>query len=205
MSEKFDWSKHHRSVCKTDKEIINAIINLHNNGNNFTLDPTYSKGVFWKGLESPPIRFDINPQIDGVEMADCRKLPLENSSISSIMFDPPFIIRESKKESKGVIHNRFSSYKSVEELWSFYNDALKEFHRILDRKGILAFKCQDTISGGKEYWSHVEIINMAYEIGFKLKDLFILYRGDNVLFSPNMKKQKHARKTHCYYLVLEKI
>jgi tRNA G10 N-methylase Trm11 len=187
----------------SDQEIISAIINLHNNGNAFDVDPTYSKGVFWKGLETPKYKFDINPQVDEVQQASATDLPLEDSSVNSVMFDPPFVVRV-KSEAKGIIHNRFSSFTSIPSLWEFYRESLKEFYRILKPSGIVAFKCQDTIDGGKEYWSHFEIMKYAFELGYKVKDTFILYRGDNVLFSPNMKIQKHARKTHCYYLVLEK-
>lgn len=204
MTNKVDWSKHYRTVMSSDQEIITAVINLHNGGRNFDVDPTYSKGVFWKGLTPPKYKFDINPQVDGVEKASAHQLPLDTESVDSVMFDPPFVVRV-KSEAKGIIHNRFSSFTSIPALWEFYRCALLEFHRILKPKGIVAFKCQDTIDGGKEYWSHFEVMKYAFEIGFKVKDLFILYRGDNVLFSPNMKVQKHARKTHCYYIVLEKL
>lgn len=198
-----DWSKHYRTVNKSDGEIIKAIIDLYNGGNDFEVDPTYSKGRFWKGLNSPKLKFDLNPVLPEVVQASADKLPLESKSVSSIMFDPPFVVR-AKSEVKGIIHNRFSSFRSIKQLWEFYYEALKEFHRILKSGGIVAVKCQDTIDSSKEYWSHFEIMKYAFELGYVVKDLFILYRGDNVLFSPNMKIQQHARKTHCYYIVLEK-
>lgn len=204
VKQKIDWSSYARTVNNNDQDIIKAIIRIHNGGRNFDVDPTYSKGIFWKGLTPPELRFDINPQADGVQQASATNLPLEEGSVGSIMFDPPFVVRVDTAEPNGIIHNRFSSFRSIPELWDFYYNALREFHRILRPGGIVAFKCQDTIDGGKEYWSHFEIMKYAFELGYKVKDLFILYRGDNVLFSPNMKIQKHARKTHCYYLVLEK-
>lgn len=204
LEEKVDWSLHVRTVNPTDQDIIKAIIKLFLKGKNFEVDPTYSKGVFWKGLVPPKLKYDINPKVDMVERASATELPLEDESVESIMFDPPFVVRVDSAEPNGIIHNRFSSFRSIPELWEFYYNALKEFHRVLKPKGIVAFKCQDTIDGGKEYWSHYEIMKYAFELGYKVKDIFILYRGDNVLFSPNMKMQQHARKTHCYYIVLEK-
>jgi hypothetical protein len=59
------------------------------------------------------------------------------------------------------------------------------------------------VSSGKQYLSHVEIINMAREIGFYAKDLFIL-EAKNRLIDPRIKKQQHARKFHSYFLVFEK-
>lgn len=204
MEEKFDWSGHFRTVMHTDQDIIQAITQLHNNGEEFELDPTYSKGVFWKGLTPPKLKFDLFPQAGNTVKASADELPLKSSSIKSIMFDPPFVVRDVSKPHTGIIANRFWAFKTVRNLWEFYDRALAEFHRILKKKGIVAFKCQDLVTGGKQWISHFEIMKSAEKHGFHIKDIFILYRGDNVMFSPNMKKQKHARKTHCYYIVLEK-
>jgi len=51
--------------------------------------------------------------------------------------------------------------------------------------------------------SHAKIIVDAQRIGFYIKDLFILGRN-NIMWSPNMEHQQHARKNHCYFLVLQK-
>lgn len=204
MSEKFDWSGHYRTVMRSDQEIIKAIIDLHNNGNNFDLDPTYSKGVFWKGLIPPAMKSDLFPKTEDTIQASADNLPLESESLSSIMFDPPFVVRDVSKKHTGIIANRFWAFRSVPELWEFYDRSLKEFNRILKKGGIVAFKCQDLVTNGRQWISHFEIMKSAEKYGYHIKDIFILYRGDHVLFSPNMKKQKHARKTHCYYIVLEK-
>ena len=198
------WSDYAVTVSYSDDEIIRMIISLHNNGKSFDCDPTYSKGVFWQGLPQPKYKFDIAPQIDGVQQADARQLPLANGSISSLMFDPPFVAKNTQdREPNGIIEMRFSGYKSVPDLWSFYQEALIEFYRVLEVDGVLAFKCQDMVSGGKQHWSHVEIYNMAKAMGFYAKDLFILVRN-NVLWSPNMENQQHARKNHSFYWVFKK-
>jgi len=61
----------------------------------------------------------------------------------------------------------------------------------------------DTVSGGINYMSHAKVMLEAQRAGFYIKDLFILGRK-NILWSPNMKNQQHARKNHCYFLVLQK-
>lgn len=198
-----DWSQHVRTVNTTDQEIIQAIIKLHNNGQDFEVDPTYSTGRFWQGLIPPALKFDINPQAEGVVAASADNLPLGEESVSSVMFDPPFVVRV-RSEAKGIIHNRFSSFTSVQSLWEFYDRALEEFWRILKWGGIVAFKCQDTIDGGTEYWSHYEIMKKAESLGYRCMDIFILH-NPHVLFSPNMAVQQHARKTHSYYLVFKKV
>lgn len=200
-----DWSNHVRSSSTDEKYIIESIIRLHNSGNPFDVDPCYSIGRFWKGLPQPKYKFDINPQTDGVVQTSADKLPLENDSVSSVMFDPPFLARAHNKngELSGKIAMRFSSFKSIPELWGFYYSALREFNRILKTGGIVAFKCQDLCNSGRQWFSHYEIMKYAEQIGYYFQDLFVL-SGRNPMFSPNMKNQKNARKNHCYFLVLRK-
>lgn len=197
-----DWNNHIRSSSKDEKHIIESIIKLHNQGRPFDVDPCYSIGRFWTGLPQPRLKFDIAPQVEGVVQASADTLPLENDSVHSVMFDPPFVVRESPS-TNGKIANRFSSFKDIPSLWGFYQSALREFWRILQTGGIVAFKCQDTTSWHTQWMSHYEIMKYAEEIGYYFQDLFILTR-DNVMFSPNMAKQQNARKNHCYFIVLRK-
>ena len=201
----FQWSELAVSLTNNERNIIRWIMLLHNDGKPFDVDPTYSTGRFWDGIPKPRHRFDINPQVEGVTQADARAIPLPDASVRSIMFDPPFVIKDCvNREMTGIIEKRFSGYKSHIELWSFYEDALKEFKRLLERGGIVAFKCQDTVNGGKQYMSHFEVMKQAERLGFYCKDLFILGRT-NVLWSPNMANQQHARKNHCYFIVFQAV
>ena len=90
------------------------------------------------------------------------------------------------------------------ELHQFYVDSMKELHRILKQDGILIFKCQDKVSSGKQYMSHVFIMNKAVEIGFYPKDLFILLSKNRLTAEWQAKNQKNARKFHCYFWVFQK-
>ena len=193
-----------KSVSYSQEEILNWIIQLYC-PEGFDLDPTYSKGVFYKNISPPRLKYDLNPQIDGVQQADCTNLPLETRSLKSIVFDPPFVAAIPKNKATGIITTRFGYYRNVQtELWGMYRKALQEFYRILRLDGVLIFKCQDTIDSCKQYLSHVEIINMAISLGFYAKDLFVLLAKSR-LMSPNMRKQQHARKFHCYFLVFKKM
>ncbi len=193
-----------KSISYDQEEILKWIIDLYC-PNGFELDPTYSKGVFYRNIQKPKLKFDLEPQVEGVRQADCRNLPLENNSIDSIVFDPPFVAAIPKTIATGIITKRFGYYRSIQNhLWSMYQDALKEFYRILKPKGVLVFKCQDTIDSSKQYLSHVEIINVAVGLGFYSKDLFVLLAKSR-LMSPNMRIQQHARKFHSYFLVFQKI
>jgi len=190
------------TVSSDQGEILNNICRLYCLSG-FDLDPTYSTGVFYKNVPKPKLKFDLNPQSLGVTKCDCRHLPLADSSLNSIVFDPPFICGSRKNGKPGIIKERFGYYKNVPELLRFYEDALTEFYRLLAPEGILIFKCQDTIESGKQYLNHVSIINYASDIGFYPLDLFILLTR-SVLISPNMLNQQHARKSHSYFLVFRK-
>ena len=88
----------------------------------------------------------------------------------------------------------------MNELFEMYHGALDEFKRVLAPKGVLVFKCQDTVSCSKQYFSHVEIINYAISIGLYAKDMFVLV-ANNRIIDPKIKKQQHCRKFHSYFLV----
>lgn len=167
-----EWSDKAVSLNYNESAIIAAIIKLYNADQPFAVDATYSTGRMWAKLPQPLLRFDLYPQIDGVQQADARALPLASASIGSIMFDPPFVMKDTTNRiPNGIIECRFAGYKSAAELWSMYGDALAEFHRVLAPGGIVAFKCQDVVSSGRQWWSHIKVYEMATALGFTARDL----------------------------------
>jgi len=197
-----------KSVYDNEEVIIDAILKLHCT-HAIQLDPTYSKGNFYKGkIKQPKLKYDLYPQSDDVIKANAESLPIENNSLHTIMFDPPFLATKGpslkKKDNSNRINKRFGVYPTEIELHTFYINALKEFYRILDKNGILIFKCQDKVSSGKQYLSHVFIINEAEKLGFYTKDIFILLAKMRIVADWQKKNQKHCRKFHSYFIVFEK-
>jgi tRNA G10 N-methylase Trm11 len=193
-----------KSISYDQHEIIQNILDLHC-PQGIELDPTYSKGVFYKNakISEPLEKFDLYPQTEDTLQADACNLPHLDGQISSIMFDPPFIAGHTKNKPSGIMGERFHGFRYVKDLWEWYDKCLAEFYRVLDKKGILIFKCQDTVSSGKQHLSHVHIINEAEKLGFYTKDLFILL-AKNRIQGHNHANQKHARKFHSYFIVFEK-
>lgn len=183
-------------------KIIRDILRLYNNGNPFHVDCTYSKGVFYKKLPQPLLKFDLAPQHPDVTEASADNLPLEEGSVHSIMFDPPFMPTKSPN-NPGKIKQRFTAFNSVEEMWDLYRGAMKEFWRVLIPGGIVVVKCQDTVSSGENFFSHYEIEKYAREMGFTQLDLFVL-GSKHVLISSKWKTQRHARKNHSFFLVFQR-
>ena len=194
-----------KSIGENQQEIIDNILSLHCE-TEIELDPTYSKGGFYKNREKPRLRFDILDLPD-CQIADCQSLPIEDGSISTMMFDPPFLATKGPSlevnDDWNKINKRFGVFPTEKLLHTFYQKSLQEFHRILRKNGILIFKCQDKVSSGKQYLSHIFIINEAVRIGFYPKDLFILL-AKNRLVADWQKNQKNARKFHSYFIVFQK-
>jgi len=192
-----------KTISYNQIEIIKDIVSLHTGY--IELDPTYSKGNFYKDglIKEPHYKYDLFPQREGVIESDAAALPLQDSFIKCMMFDPPFIVGNTTGKPSGKIAQRFGAFRYIKDLWAWYDLCLIEFYRIIKPKGYLIFKCQDTVSSGKQYLSHIHIINEAEKLGFYTKDLFVLL-AKNRIIGHNHKNQKHARKFHSYFLVFEK-
>lgn len=199
-----------KSISYDQGEILRGILRLHVKNQKIDCDPTYSIGNFYKntGVDDPEYKFDIDPKVEGVLQGDSRDLPLDDCSINCLMFDPPFLATTGKSLSDdgngNIINKRFGVYPSEKELHQFYIDSLKEIHRVLADKGILIFKCQDKVSSGKQYMTHVFVMNEAIKAGFYPKDLFILLAKNRLVADWQAKGQKNARKFHSYFWVFEK-
>ena len=140
--------------------------------------------------------------------ADSRNLPLPDASIGCMMFDPPFLATKgpslTANHNGNIINKRFGVYPTEKDLHSFYVDSLKEAYRVLHPGGILIFKCQDKVSSGKQYMSHVFIANQAVKNGFYPKDLFILLAKNRIIANWQINNQKNSRKYHSYFWVFKK-
>lgn len=203
ISDRLVWAKDTiaYSLSFDQDRIIKDIMRLYLKGQPFDADVTYSTGKMWKNLPQPAYKYDIEPQTDDTIQASCDQLPIEQESLRSIMFDPPFIPSHSPGNA-GKIKGRFSSFKNLDEMLWLYNKALGEFLRVLVPGGVLVFKCQDQVSSGKNHIVHVDIINFARAYQYQQLDLFVL-GSHHTMTSSTWKTQQHARKNHCYFLVFQ--
>ena len=184
-----------RSVGENQHHILRDIVDLYI-PDGIECDVTYSKGVFYKdsAIDEPTYKFDLFPQTPDPVLSRAEDLPLEDGSISSLVFDPPFMAGFTKEHPTGLMGERFYGYPYVSHLWMWYDQCLVEFHRVLKPKGVLVFKCQDTVSSGKNWFSHVHIMNQAVKAGFYPRDLFVLTAKARIIGANHHGKQKPARK-----------
>lgn len=202
-------------------EVFPNILELHVPVGSIVADVTWGKGVFWQNVPKDKYKLLATDISTGV---DCRKLPYQNQSIDCVVLDPPymegFYRKEASQKAGSGTHYSFSdAYSNGNEInedtenigtkkWhaavtDIYFKAGKEAYRILRKDGILIVKCQDEVSAGKQWLTHVEIINEYEKNGYYTKDLFVVMRTNKPSVS-RLKKQVHARKNHSYFLVFTK-
>lgn len=197
-----------KSVYTSNYDAIVNIMHLYKI-ERFDLDCTYSKGSFWKDLPGPVNKTDLLPVNNTVIEANSENLPFDDGSMKSIMYDPPFVVAgasyKGNKEGSSIIAKRFEGYTNYDDLMENYYKTLKELHRVCEKDGLVVMKCQDTVSGGKNHFTHSMIMNMAMDIGFYPRDLFILHNKVRInSFGTKWTKQEHARKYHSYFIILQK-
>jgi len=188
-----------RSVSDNQSDILLGIMKLYC-PSGFEVDATYGGGGFYRDgrVPVPRLLFDLAPRQQGIVQADCRRLPLERRSVGSVLFDPPFLHHGGKN---GVMQRLYSSYHNQRELLAMYEEALGEFHRVLQLDGVLTFKCQDVIEAGQQRMTHCEVWRLATAAGFDVLDLFVLLAKSKIGKWP---RQLHARKWHSYFWCLQK-
>ena len=208
-----------RSTSYDQKEILSNIIKLHNNGEPFFADMTYSSGNFYSEskdekfyVPQPIVKLDVDPQTpDTIQIDAWGKLPFEDNSIPSLVIDLPFVISPRNapsmikldEDGSNIIAKRFSSYYPMSDMLRSYNHWIKEAYRVLNDGGICVFKTQNTISGGKNIMTSEYSWYIATKIGFYTLDQFILL-AKNRLHSGKIKKQQHARKYSSTFYVFQK-
>lgn len=186
------------TTSDSQTEILNHIMDLYHRWP-IQADLTYSTGRFWTGgLPKPKIRCDINPDLEDLtHVCSVANLPFDCATLDSAVIDLPFIHAHGKAS---IIGNRFSSIPSQKELDLLHHAAALEAARVLEKNGLLIWKCQDIIESGKPVWNHIKIYEHCVEAGFKAEDLFVLVRK-SAIQGHNHAIQQHARRTHSYFWV----
>ncbi len=204
-----------------NEDIFPKILDLHVPKKSKVADVTWGKGVFWKKVPDEAYNVFATDISMGI---DCRNLPYENESFDCVVLDPPYMEgfyrkKQEHKAGTGSHSSLAKAYSNGDEINSdtqntgtkkwhaavtdMYFKASAEAYRILKKKGVLIVKCQDEVSAGKQWLTHVEIINKLESMGFYTKDLFVVVRNNKPSVS-RLKKQVHARKNHSYFLVFIK-
>jgi len=172
-------------------------------------DVTYGKGVFLKNLDLSKHELfasDIvtGKKFPGVKAYDFKKLPYENNFFDVMFFDPPYhhVGKRPRMREREFRNVHTTGGYSHKDILALYRDGMKEGFRVLKKKGVLLVKTMDEIESGKQYFTHIEIFQIAQSLGFVGEDLFILTQ---VVDPPvYQKRQLHAQKNHSLLWVFRK-
>ena len=191
------------SVFYSDEEILKALSDIHLKGNWYDLDCTFSKGNFYKNIKEPQLKSDLTPLRKDVISSNSDSLQfVNNESLKSIIFDPPFLFRNRKSINNDKMSKRFTFFKSYEDVIEMYTKSLLCFRKKLKKGGYVFFKCQD-MTDGKFYDTHTDTIRVAKDIGFILKDIAI--KVNKTKLQRDAKQQNCVAKVHSYWLVLKSL
>jgi len=200
-----EGQKHYKSVFENEQELLKALIDIHLGGKDIECDPMFFKGNFYKdGVNSPRLIYDLNPPPFNkyiVAVGNAEKLNIQDNYLNSIILDPPFLFGVHGKTKEYYSSKTHTIYKDFDELYIAYENILKEAYRLLKKKGVLIFKCQD-YTDSSTTMTHCIVYLLATTMGFYAKDLAILVKP-NKITNPNL-TQRHLRKIHTYFWVFQK-
>lgn len=77
-----------KTVSENQDEILHNILRLYVKKSTFDCDFTYSVGNFYISLNKPPLKFDINPQLEDVRPLD-EVYSISPNSLHSVVVDLP--------------------------------------------------------------------------------------------------------------------
>lgn len=171
------------------------------------LDATINAGRFWRGSRRKVVGMDIDARFKPDIHADNCKMPCKDGSFDVVVYDPPHIPNQGKDRSKDF-NDRFglilkSSANNGYNFTHTFRPFLREGYRVLRENGVLFCKIADYVHGHRYQWAHVELINAGVEIGFTPCDCIVKIRKGPIT-DPKWKKAHHARRQHCYWIVLRK-
>ena len=194
--------KHYKSVFENEQDLLQSIIDIHLDGKDIQVDPMYFKGNFYKnGINKPLHISDLNPENENIKEMDFENSTYNSDSYDNIIIDPPFMISNRPSQKKYYSSKTHKFYESLNELKKSYINIIKEASRILKRKGVLIFKCQD-FTDTKTIFTHTIVQQLAEKVGFYSKDIAILVKPNKV-YNGNL-QQRHLRKIHTYFWVFIK-
>lgn len=202
----------------TSDEVFPKILRLHVERGAVVADVTYGNGTFWRQVPTDEYDLratDLDPDRSPstAEGVDYRDLPYGDGEIDAVVLDPPYAEgfydgARSADESDFWIKGRYANaadgdLQYHEAVLNEYAVAGREARRVLAADGVLIAKLQDEVSRNEQRLTHIEVTNIyEEELGFDAEDLFVLVRQDTPT-SPNIKRQRRARKNHSYFMVFE--
>jgi hypothetical protein len=165
---------------RTSAQAIVDLVTLgYLNKDQFILDATFGKGRFWTKWE-PDLMWanDINPDRDTLYDFDYRDLPWKDGSFDVTVFDPPFKLNgTSGGGGPATCDGDYGVGGEYRTLNAIRKDCLEGFGecvRVTKPGGLILYKTQDQVSGGRKrwlskemwaFWCSADLIDELYIVG----------------------------------------
>jgi hypothetical protein len=190
------------TISDSQNEILHSISSLYLDGQRVHLDVCYRTGGFYSRagsrIEEPELMNDLNLGLPAGQLTnfDCRDTGLGTETIRSIVFDPPFLVGDN------IMTDKYGGFKTIEEMFSFQDESLREISRVLEKGGILITKIQDFCHGRQKYFPSIYQVIKARELKLFLVDSFILINKNR--FRAKSAGRLTAVSAHCFFHVYRK-
>jgi hypothetical protein len=191
-------------VRGTNADLIAAVARLYLKKGDRLADITFGRGVFWRKLNLADYLFYKSDKITCPGSShDFRKLPYPDGRFDVVVFDPPYAHdgytmknapRYQLASGAGGLPHR--------EIMDLYRLGMAEAKRILMPGGTLWVKCADEVESHRQRRGHVEVFQVAQDLGLTDEDLFVLMQDRPPV--PTKRRQRHARKNCSYLWVFRK-
>jgi len=168
------------------------------------LDPTYGWGNFYNKFRPADLTgCDLDPRKSPYgpgESVDFRKLPFEDLSFDTVIYDPPY--RMSGRPDRGEFDERYGTqeYTRWQDRYQLIYDGLDECARVA-RKYVLQ-KVQDQVVSGKKRWMTIDFPRHMEAYGFVLEDKFDMLTNPRP--QPPGRTQKHSQINYSTLLVFRR-
>jgi hypothetical protein len=196
-------------------DLIAEVCRLYAPPGSVICDVTYATGRFWRKTDVSQFKFaasDLEPKTAGVLAADCRALPYQDGSADIVVLDLPYIHSPGNREGDGyaATTHRYNSRATIggfyhADIMELYQAGMAEAFRVLRPDGgQLWVKSKDQVQREIQCWSHIELYKAGRQLGFTMRDLFVLVPSAQPAERWPGRVQHHARKNHSFLLLMER-
>lgn len=198
----------HKTVYADNPSAVRALMDLYAPEGSIVFDCTFGAGTFWRQVDTTLYRtFFTDLKADGI---DCRELPYRDTSMDVGFFDPPYRYVE-KKSTASHVDKQYALMESLRDtglhgadgVIELYRLGINECARVVRVGGFLMVKCQDFTGDGKQWWTHVEVMEMLRHAGFAVVDLAVVVT--EMPPPTRWKFQMTLRKQHSFFIVGRKV
>jgi hypothetical protein len=164
----------------------------------------------WIGINKSEVVFcDLDPSMSPDICCDFTRLPFADGSISLLIFDPPHlpVAAGTEKSLRHFVDNYgLSSSLRADNIAGYFRPFLEQARRVLMKDGLIFVKLCDFVHNHRYQWSLVDLICAVRQTeGLTACDLIVKKDPSaGNLASGKWKESHHARRSHCYWIIVRK-